>query len=359
MAIETFGKRICRLRKQANMTQRELANLLGISEPAVCKWETDSSMPDIMLLAPLARALHTDLNTLLSYEEEVSPEQVKAFGDAAEEIGRADGIEAEMKYWKEGLREYPNAELLKMACVKRFMKLQMQGAVTKEQMELLEELLLTLCKSETVELKLEARRYLASFFITSQRFEEAESVLATLPDCDFNSRHLKALLLYAKKEYEAGRKECEQFLFECVQNTLICLSRLTGIAAAAKESEKERLYGEMMCRLEKEFGIPFYRGAMQMAGCHLQAGEEEEAAKCFETYADGIVNAEERLKASLFFGDLGENIRFISNGALVSLTEFREEACKVLRNPGCLKQIRGNEKVRESMEKVKEYTQGK
>ena len=69
MTVETFGKRICRLRKQANMTQRELANLLGISEPAVCKWETDSSMPDIMLLEPLARALHTDLNTLFSYEE--------------------------------------------------------------------------------------------------------------------------------------------------------------------------------------------------------------------------------------------------------------------------------------------------
>ena len=28
MAVETFGKRICRLRKQANMTQRELANYI-------------------------------------------------------------------------------------------------------------------------------------------------------------------------------------------------------------------------------------------------------------------------------------------------------------------------------------------
>lgn len=223
MAIETFGKRICRLRKQANMTQRELANLLGISEPAVCKWETDSSMPDIMLLAPLARALHTDLNTLLSYEETVSQEQVKEFGDVAEEIGRNDGTDTEMQYWKERLREYPNSELLQMACVKRLMKLQIQNAATGEQMQLTEELLLALCKSEAVELKLEAQRYLASFYITSQRFEEAERVLATIPDCDFNSRHLHALLLYAKKEYEAGRKECEQFLFECVQNTLICL----------------------------------------------------------------------------------------------------------------------------------------
>ena len=352
MAIETFGKRICRLRKQANMTQRELANLLGISEPAVCKWETDSSMPDIMLLAPLARALHTDLNTLLSYEEAVSQEQVKELGDTAEEIGRNDGSDAEMQYWKEKLREYPNSELLRMACVKRLMKLQVQGEVTKEQMELLEELLLTLGKSEAVELKLEAQRYLASFYITSQRFEEAERVLATLSDFDFNARHLNALLLYVKKDYEVARKECQQFLFECVQNTLICLSRMAGIAVATKDTENERLYGEMMCRLEKEFGIPFYRGATQMVGCHLQAGEEDEAVKCFETYVDGIWNAEERLKASPFFCELGEDIRFISNGALVSLDVFREEACKVLRNPAYLKQIRGNEKVRESMEKL-------
>ena len=309
-------------------------------------------MPDIMLLAPLARALHTDLNTLLSYEETVSQEQVKEFGDVAEEIGRNDGTDTEMQYWKERLQEYPNSELLQMACVKRLMKQQIQNAATGEQMQLTEELLLALCKSEAVELKLEAQRYLASFYITSQRFEEAERVLASIPDCDFNSRHLHALLLYAKKEYEAGRKECEQFLFECVQNTLICLSRLTGIAAAVKDTERERLYGEMMCRLEKEFGIPFYRGAMQMVGCHLQAGEEEAAAKYFETYANGIINAEEALKESPFFCDLGDDIRFISNGALVSLAAFREEACKVLRNPAYLKDLRENEKVKKSLEKL-------
>ena len=115
MTIETFGKRICRLRKLANMTQRELANLLGISEPAVCKWETDSSMPDIMLLTPLARALHTDLNTLFLYEEELAPERVKEFADTAEEICRADGTDAELQYWKEKLQEFPNSELLQMA----------------------------------------------------------------------------------------------------------------------------------------------------------------------------------------------------------------------------------------------------
>jgi len=359
MAVESFGKRICRLRKQANMTQRELANLLGISEPAVCKWETDSSMPDIMLLTPLARALHTDVNTMLSYEETVSPEQVKEFGDIAEEIGRTEGTDAAMQYWRERLREYPNSELLTMACAKRLMKQQVQGTATGEQLQILEELLLKLCKSEEVELKLEAQRYLASFYITSQRFEDAENVLATISDVDFNARHLKALLLYVKKDYEAARKDCEQFLFECVQNALICLSRLVGIAVATGDKEKERTYADMMCRMESELGIPFYRGATQRIDCYLRANEEEEAAKCFEAYVENMMHAEDVLRDSVFFGDLGENIRFISNGALVSLDVFREELVQVMLNPGYMKRLRGNERVRQSMKRLSAYMEGR
>ena len=359
MAIESFGKRICRLRKQANMTQRELANLLGISEPAVCKWETDSSMPDIMLLAPLARALHTDLNTLLSYEETVSPEQVKEFGEIAEEIGRTDGSDAEMQYWEERLKEYPNSEPLMRACAKRLMNQQVQGTATGEQMQILEELLLKLCKSQETEMKCEAKRYLASFYITSQKHEEAEKLLATLPDFDFNARHLKALLLYVKKDYEAARKDCEQFLFECVQNALICLSRLAGIAVATGDKEKERTYADMMCRMESELGIPFYRGATQRIDCYLRANEEEEAAKCFEAYVENMMHAEDVLRDSMFFGDLGENIRFISNGALVSLDVFREELVQVMLNPGYMKRLRGNERVRQSMKRLSAYMEGR
>lgn len=359
MAVETLGKKICRLRKSANMTQRELANLLGISEPAVCKWETDSSMPDIMLLAPLARALHTDLNILLSYEEMLLPEKMKELANTAEEIGGTEGIDAELQYWKERLHEYPNSELLRMACAKRLMKLQIQGAVTGEQMPILEELLLKLCKSEEDEFKFEAQRYLASFYITSQRFEEAESILVTLPDFDFNARHLKALLLCQKKEYAAGRRECEQFLFECVQNALICLSRLAGIAAVTREHEKERIYAEMMCQMEKELGIPFYRGATQLTGYYLQSGQEDAAAKCFEAYVENMMHAEECFKESEFFGDLGDDVRFISNGTLVSLDGFREELVRGMQNPLYLKQLRDNEKVRERMEKLTLYMEGK
>lgn len=352
MKIETFGKRICQLRKSANMTQRDLANKLGISEPAVCKWETDSSMPDVMLLTPLARALHTDLNTLFSYEERLSLEKVKVFADQAEEIGRTEGQDAGIRYWNACLQEYPNSELLMLAYAKWLMRQQTENDTA-------EELLLILRESEEAAIQCEAKRYLASFYITSQRFEEAENVLAVLPDFDFNARHLQALLLYVKKDYEACRKDAEQFLFECVQNALICLSRLAGVAVATQDKEKERIYAEMMCRMEKELGIPFYRGDTQMIDYYLHNGEEEKAAECFEAYAESMIHAEECLKESPFLGDLGEEIRFISNGTLVSLEAFREELFQVMQSPGYMKPICESSKYRESMEKLGLYMKEK
>ena len=48
---------IRRKRKELEMTQEQVAQRLGVSAPAVNKWEKGSSYPDITLLPPLARLL--------------------------------------------------------------------------------------------------------------------------------------------------------------------------------------------------------------------------------------------------------------------------------------------------------------
>ena len=51
-----------------NLTQEQVALRLGVTAPAVNKWEKGTSYPDITLLPALARLLKTDLNTLLSFK---------------------------------------------------------------------------------------------------------------------------------------------------------------------------------------------------------------------------------------------------------------------------------------------------
>ena len=45
-----LGPRIASLRRAKSMTQEQLALSLGVSPPAVSKWETGASCPDISLL---------------------------------------------------------------------------------------------------------------------------------------------------------------------------------------------------------------------------------------------------------------------------------------------------------------------
>ena len=62
-----LGKNIAKYRKEKNLTQRQLADLLGISFQAVSKWENSHSMPDVFLLPRLAAALDVSCDMLFGY----------------------------------------------------------------------------------------------------------------------------------------------------------------------------------------------------------------------------------------------------------------------------------------------------
>lgn len=55
-----------------------MANRLGVTTPAVNKWENENSYPNIALLAPIARLLGISLDTLLSFQEDLTGEEITA-----------------------------------------------------------------------------------------------------------------------------------------------------------------------------------------------------------------------------------------------------------------------------------------
>lgn len=63
-----IGGFITKERKRKNLTQQQLADLLGISNKTVSKWERGGGMPEISLLLPLCEALEISVNELLSGE---------------------------------------------------------------------------------------------------------------------------------------------------------------------------------------------------------------------------------------------------------------------------------------------------
>ena len=69
----TIGKRIAALRREKNLKQDDLAQMLEVSPQAVSKWENDQTWPDISLLPKLAKILGVSVDELLSGKQEQQP----------------------------------------------------------------------------------------------------------------------------------------------------------------------------------------------------------------------------------------------------------------------------------------------
>ncbi|MDE6925590.1 MAG: ATP-binding cassette domain-containing protein, partial [Acetatifactor sp.] len=80
MDQKKIGGFISARRKDNGLTQSQLAEMLGITDKAVSKWETGKSMPDPSLFCPLCDLLHITLNELLSGEF-ISDENLKEKSD--------------------------------------------------------------------------------------------------------------------------------------------------------------------------------------------------------------------------------------------------------------------------------------
>lgn len=75
------------------LTQEQMAGYLGVTAPAVNKWEKGTSYPDITLFPALARLLDTDLNTLLSFQEDLSDREIALFLNELSELSEKEGVE--------------------------------------------------------------------------------------------------------------------------------------------------------------------------------------------------------------------------------------------------------------------------
>lgn len=66
---KVFGQFIAETRKEKNMTQAELAGIIGVTDKAVSRWERGIGFPDINTLEPLANALDLTVLELMRSEK--------------------------------------------------------------------------------------------------------------------------------------------------------------------------------------------------------------------------------------------------------------------------------------------------
>lgn len=71
----TTGEKIAILRKKKNLTQEQLAEVLGVARQSVSRWEMDVAFPETEKLIKLGKLLDCSIDFLLNEEKQVVPEQ--------------------------------------------------------------------------------------------------------------------------------------------------------------------------------------------------------------------------------------------------------------------------------------------
>ena len=97
---------------EGEYTKEEMANRLGVTTPAVNKWENSNSKPDIELLAPIARLLDISLDTLLSFHEKLSDTEIEEIIRKMDRMFSEEGYEKTYEWALRLIKEYPNCNML-------------------------------------------------------------------------------------------------------------------------------------------------------------------------------------------------------------------------------------------------------
>lgn len=72
----TLGEKLAKLRKEQNLTQEQLAEILGVSRQSVSKWESNSAYPETEKLIRIAKMYDCSLDHLLLDKQEIPKQTV-------------------------------------------------------------------------------------------------------------------------------------------------------------------------------------------------------------------------------------------------------------------------------------------
>lgn len=124
----SIGENIKKYRKQKGITQKVLAEIIGVSLQAVSKWECGAT-PDISQIIPLSKALGASPNELLDCTENYNRLEagwhkvLRQYGEGSWEI---------IEYDRKALLEYPNDQIFLFRLAT---DLQIYGTLAKDPME--------------------------------------------------------------------------------------------------------------------------------------------------------------------------------------------------------------------------------
>ncbi len=303
----TFGQIIKDLRRKANMTQEQLAEILSISGQAVSRWENDIAMPDISIVPTLANLFDVSCDYLLGVdisrtEKKISEiiKKVQKYGSLAH-IDYKDAVDI----LREGLREYPRSHRL-MCNLITYLELYASQCEGKNRTALLKELIsygekvMDECTVET--LRTSAIHHLCQAYMQLGETDKAKKLVNKLPDiwAGSNRQTRLAEISQGTEQFDAKRDAIAYHLSQAIIGFNTLNTRLDNGEWALSTEEQIETYENVLTLLtmlfpDEDYGTHILSKAQackSLSFLYFENDDMEKGISYFRKAVDAIIHFE-------------------------------------------------------------------
>lgn len=272
-----LGEVIRKYRKEQGMTQEDVAGWLGVTAPAVNKWENGNSLPDVALIAPIARLFRISTDTLLSYEEELTVQEVNRIAGTIGEKLRTEGYEAAFTWAEERIREYPNCDnlILTSAQILDAYRDILKAEHPKQYDEKIRGWYLRALNSPVQDISQAAAVALFTGCLAEKEFDQARQYLMRLPKQGWNPLKLQALLAMKEGDTERAYELYEQLVFSGYSEINWALNGIFSLAALEDDLAKAEKITGLMTEIAKLLEMGKYMEASAGLGLAMYRKDKE------------------------------------------------------------------------------------
>lgn len=289
-------------RKKEDLTQEQVANYLNISAPAVNKWESGISCPDITLLAPLARVLKIDVNTLLAFNKELTDVEVKKLTREVGEMASEEGFQKAFEKASELIKQYPSCDELTywISVVLRIYLLAPQiEEKDKYERKIITwlELVAGSNKEKTASM---AKLELSAMYRAKKEYKKAQELLDKIPEVDVDKKIQQALLFESSGEIDEAYGIYEGILRENAHKTFAALSFIIALLYKEKKFSEAEEYIERAKKVSDVFDLGAYNKYQLDLSLAREKQDKEKAIEMIINMVNEASSMDNSMKSKLY-----------------------------------------------------------
>lgn len=287
-----IGDVIKKYRKEKSITQEEMAKRLGVTAPAVSKWENGTTVPDIMLLGPIARLFEISVDTLLSFQEELSPKEIADLVQEVDKRFKEESYDQVFQSVKKKLEMYPNSKQLiwQMALILDARRMAMNIPNSEKYDSYILDWYSQGLSSDDERIRTSAADSLFNYYMRKEEYEKAEEYLKYFSEQNPMRKQKQALIYSKTNRVNEAYKSYEEILFSLSQILSLVFNSIYMLAVSEGNMEKAHKMVDKQEELARLFEVGRYQ---EVSGRLDLATLEKDADKVIHTMQEMLASVGE------------------------------------------------------------------